>query len=142
MLHRIRKAMQNGSMMKLGATKDKVAVMGLLERGGEVRVSVVSSPRKHGLQAEVRNHVEAGAALYVDALLSDEGLVSDYAHKIVDHAVEYVSMSTVVSTPTNLITSGRCSSAVLMELTWALNRSFVSLQIATRNTPEAAAVFG
>jgi hypothetical protein len=43
------------------------------------------------LQAEVRRHVEAGSALYTDFLLSYEGLASDYAHKVVDHAVEYVN---------------------------------------------------
>ena len=72
-------------------TKDKVAVMGILERGGEVRTIVVPSRKKAVLQAEVRKHVEAGSALYSDALLSYEGLAADYAHKVVDHAVEYVS---------------------------------------------------
>lgn len=124
MLHRIRKAMQNGSMMKLGGkggagievdetfiggkarnmhlhvkarritgtgTKDKVAVIGILERGGEVRVSVVPSRKKKVLQAEVRKHVEAGSNVYTDLLLSYEGLETDYAHRVVDHAVEYVN---------------------------------------------------
>ncbi len=72
-------------------TKDKVAVMGILERGGEIRTIVVPNRKKTALQAEVRKHVEAGAALYTDALLSYEGLASDYAHKVVDHAVEYVN---------------------------------------------------
>ena len=72
-------------------TKDKVAVMGILERGGKVRTTVVANRKKHALQAEVRKHVEAGAALYTDALLSYEGLASEYAHKVVDHAVEYVN---------------------------------------------------
>ena len=70
-------------------TKDKVAVMGILERGGKVRTTVVASRRKHVLQGEVRKHVEAGAALYTDALPSYNGL-SEYAHKVVDHAVQYV----------------------------------------------------
>ncbi len=123
MLHRIRLAMQNGSLMKIGGnggeveadetfiggkarnmhlsvrnrritgtgTKDKIAVMGILERGGEVRTAVIPSRRKHVLQAEIRKHVEAGAALYTDYLLSYEGLASDYAHQVVDHAVEYVN---------------------------------------------------
>jgi len=124
MLHRIRLAMQSGSMMKLGGngggeveadetfiggkarnmhlsvrqrritgtgTKDKVAVMGLLERGGQVRTMVVPSRKKSVLQAEVKKHVEAGAALYTDFLLSYEGLAPDYAHQVVDHAVEYVN---------------------------------------------------
>src|SRR5439155_18272932 len=64
--------------------------MGMLERGGEVRTVVVDSRRKHVLQAEVKKHVEARAALYTDALLSYEGLGSEYAHQVIDHAVKYV----------------------------------------------------
>jgi transposase-like protein len=71
--------------------KDKTAVMGLLERGGKVRTQVISSRKKKELQGEVKKHVEAGAALYTDALLSYQGLSSDYAHQVVDHAVEYVN---------------------------------------------------
>jgi transposase-like protein len=71
--------------------KDKVAVMGLLERGGEVRTAIIPSRKKAVLQAEVKKHVEAGSALYTDALLSYEGLASEYAHQVVDHAVEYVN---------------------------------------------------
>ncbi len=70
--------------------KDKVAVMGILERGGKVRTTVVANRKKHALQSEVRKHVEAGAALYTDALLSYEGLAGQYAHAVVDRAVEYV----------------------------------------------------
>ena len=123
MLHRIRLALQAGTMMKVGGnggeveadetfiggkarnmhlsvkarritgtgTKDKVAVMGILERGGKVKTIVVPNRKKAALQSEIRTHVEAGAALYTDALLSYEGLAGDYAHKVVDHAVEYVN---------------------------------------------------
>ena len=70
--------------------KDKTAVMGMLERDGEVRTVVIGSRRKHVLQAEVKKHVEAGAALYTDALLSYDGLAGDYAHQVIDHAVKYV----------------------------------------------------
>jgi transposase-like protein len=72
-------------------TKDKVAVMGVLQRGGKVVTTVVPTRRKPVLQAVVRKHVEAGWALYTDFLLSYEGLASDYAHQVVDHAVEYVN---------------------------------------------------
>jgi transposase-like protein len=71
-------------------TKDKTAVMGILERGGKIRTTVVPNRKKHALQGEVRKHVEAGAALYSDSLLSYQGLAGDYAHKVVDHAVQYV----------------------------------------------------
>jgi transposase-like protein len=123
MLHRIRKAMQNGSFMKIGGNggevevdetfiggkarnmhiskrerritgtggKDKTAVMGLLERGGQIRTAIVPSRKRQILHAEVKKHVEAGAALYTDALMSYNGLGADYAHQVVDHAVEYVN---------------------------------------------------
>ncbi|MFZ1011594.1 MAG: IS1595 family transposase [Candidatus Sulfotelmatobacter sp.] len=71
-------------------TKDKTAVMGILERGGKIRTTVVPNRKRHELQSQVRKHVEAGAALYSDALLSYEGLATDYAHKVVDHALQYV----------------------------------------------------
>src|SRR5437016_3476646 len=76
---------------------DKTAVMGILERGNKekgipskVVTMVVPNRRKKTLQAEVKAHVQAGAALYSDALLSYDGLEQEYAHQVVDHAVEYV----------------------------------------------------
>jgi len=70
--------------------KDKTAVMGILERGGSVRTTVVEDRKKRALQAEVKKHVQAGAALYTDALLSYNGLTAEYAHQVIDHAVAYV----------------------------------------------------
>lgn len=70
--------------------KDKTAVMGVLERGGKVRAAPLESRKKAHIQAAVKKHVEAGSALYTDALLSYEGLAGDYAHQVVDHAVAYV----------------------------------------------------
>jgi len=70
--------------------KDKTAVLGILERGGKVRTKVIEDRKKKTLQAEVRNHVEAGSALYSDELLSYEGLAGEYADKVIDHAVKYV----------------------------------------------------
>ena len=75
--------------------KDKTPVMGILQRGKDgksrVRTSVIENRKKKAIQAEVRKHVEAGSALYTDFLLSYEGLAGEYAHKVVDHAVEYVN---------------------------------------------------
>jgi hypothetical protein len=71
--------------------KDKTAVMGILQRGGEVRAMVVPSRKKHVLQGEVKKHVEVGAALYSDALMSYSGLDLEYAHQVIDHAVAYVN---------------------------------------------------
>lgn len=76
---------------------DKTAVMGILQRGDKkkginsmVRTSVIANRRKKTIQAEVKAAVQAGSALYSDALMSYNGLESQYAHHVVDHAVEYV----------------------------------------------------
>lgn len=120
MNHRIRLALQEGSFGKLGGEvevdetfiggkarnmhiaqrkrritgtggKDKTAVLGILERGGKVRTTVVENRKKKTLQSEVHAHVEAGSALYSDELLSYDGLAARYAHQVIDHAVEYVN---------------------------------------------------
>src|SRR5665213_1542695 len=119
MMHRIRFALHSGSFEKLTGHvevdetfiggkarnmhvakrarritgtggKDKTAVMGILERGCKVRTKVIPNRKKSALQSEVRKHVEAGSALYTDALMSYEGLAGEYAHQVVDHAVAYV----------------------------------------------------
>jgi transposase-like protein len=74
--------------------KDKTPVMGILERGKDgkhstVRTTVVPSRKRKALQAEVRKHVEAGSAIYTDALQSYNGL-DEFEHQVVDHAVQYV----------------------------------------------------
>src|SRR5438034_11141511 len=71
-------------------TKGKVAVMGILERGGEIRTAVVDNRKKKTLQDEVREHVQAGSALYSDDLKSYDGLEGQYVHKVINHAVAYV----------------------------------------------------
>jgi transposase-like protein len=71
--------------------KDKVVAMGMLERGGKVRTMVVDNRRKKAIQHEVREHVEAGAAIFSDELKSYDGLQSDYQHAVINHAVEYVN---------------------------------------------------
>jgi hypothetical protein len=38
----------------------------------------------------VREHVEAGATVNTDALLSYNGLARDYVHNVIDHAEQYV----------------------------------------------------
>lgn len=71
-------------------TTGKVAVMGLLERRGEVRTTIVSNTKRKSLQSEVKAHVEAGSTVYSDALRSYNGLEQDYLHSVINHAVEYV----------------------------------------------------
>jgi len=74
-----------------GSKEHKVAVFGILERGGEVRANVIPTRRKHVLQGEIRKHVRARSAIYSDALLSYHGLNhQDFAHQVIDHAEKYV----------------------------------------------------
>jgi transposase-like protein len=74
--------------------KDKTMVMGILERGkdgkpSQVRTKIVAKRRKKALQAEVREHVQAGLAIYTDSLKSYDGL-DEFEHEVVDRAIEYV----------------------------------------------------
>jgi transposase-like protein len=71
--------------------KDKTVVMGMMERGGNVRAFVVDTRRKHELQKQIREHVEAGAAIFTDELKSNNGLEPEYQHAVINHAVEYVN---------------------------------------------------
>ena len=119
MLHRIRLAMQTGSFDKFSGEieadetyiggkarnmhkrerarkitgtggKDKTVVLGMIERGGNVRTHVVSDSKSRTLQGHVREAVEPGASVYTDSLKSYTGLPDSYDHRTVDHAERYV----------------------------------------------------
>ncbi|MGI9069674.1 MAG: IS1595 family transposase [Pyrinomonadaceae bacterium] len=117
--HRIRLAMQAGTFKKLSGHVEvdetfiggkarfmhkgdrarkihgtggsgKVAVMGLLERHGEVRTMVVPNVRRKSLHGQVNQHVEEGSTVYSDALRSYDRLAEDYTHNVINHAETYV----------------------------------------------------
>jgi transposase-like protein len=72
----------------------KVAVMGLLERSSEkklsrVRVAQVRSTKRRDLLPHVMRYVTKGAALYTDSLPSYVQLMTDYTHNVIDHAERY-----------------------------------------------------
>lgn len=69
----------------------KVAVMGLLERHGEVRTMVIPNNKRRSLQSEVNKHVEGGSTVYSDALRSYNRLGEDYIHNVINHAERYVN---------------------------------------------------
>jgi len=71
--------------------RDKTIVMGLLERGGNVRTLVIPDRQKETLQPIVREHVEVGSALFTDEMGGYKGLNDEFLHQVVDHAVEYVN---------------------------------------------------
>lgn len=89
-MHATKRAERNppkGSRRSAG----KTIVMGILERGGNVHTAVVPNVRRKPLHDEIKKHVEAGSAIYSDALHSYETLdKSDYQHHVIDHAVSYV----------------------------------------------------
>lgn len=71
-------------------SRDKVIVMGMLERGGHVRAQVVPDRNKGTLHPIVRDNVQAGSALFTDELWGYHGLDGEFQHQVVDHATRYV----------------------------------------------------
>jgi transposase-like protein len=119
MLHRIRLAMQTGSFLKSGgefevdetyiggkarnmhkgARKRKITgtgghnkakVIGMIERGGKVRVRHVPELNREHVHGFIREVAQSGASVYTDAHHSYSGLDTDYSHETVDHAEAYV----------------------------------------------------
>ncbi|HMF91134.1 MAG TPA: IS1595 family transposase [Candidatus Angelobacter sp.] len=123
MLHRIRLAMQSGSLLKLGGgenpievdetfiggkarnmhrdrhrrmllsgseNKGKTIVVGLLERGGNVRARVVANRRREVLQTVIYKNIERGSTVYSDEHSGYSGISQDYAHKVINHLEKYV----------------------------------------------------
>jgi len=85
-MHRSRRK----KIIKGRGANGKIVVMGLLERGGKVRATVVPDRNKPTLQNEVATHVEPGSHVFTDELLSYWGLNETYTHQIINHAEEYV----------------------------------------------------
>jgi transposase-like protein len=67
----------------------KEIVLGMVERGGKVRAIHVQKRSKPILQRVIREHIQAGSAIFTDALKSYDGL-DEFEHKVIDHAVAYV----------------------------------------------------
>ncbi len=57
--------------------------------------------RKNELQKQVREHVEAGSAIFTDELKSYDGLESEFQHAVINHAVEYVNENVHTNTMEN-----------------------------------------
>jgi transposase-like protein len=68
----------------------KIAVMGLLERHGEVRTMVVPNTRRKSLHGQVTQHVEQGSTVYSDSYRSYRRLEDEFIHNVINHAEEYV----------------------------------------------------
>lgn len=69
----------------------KVAVLGILERGGELRADVTPNLRARTVQDAIRANVAPGAAIMTDEHPAFTGLQGDYHHHAVNHSAgEYV----------------------------------------------------
>jgi len=71
--------------------KGKTIVFGVLERGGKVHTQVIDNRLSKTVRPILKERVVDGANLYTDVMLGYSGLESDYAHQMVNHAVEYVN---------------------------------------------------
>ncbi len=110
-MHKDRK---DKTLKKGRGSAGKTVVMGLLERhasekekekiidtldydpkkdkkASRVKVSVVSNTKRKTLQQEVKANVQAGSAVFTDALASYTGFAPTYVHDFVDHAETYVT---------------------------------------------------
>jgi transposase-like protein len=124
MLHRVRLAMQTGTFRKMRGKvevdetylgglskfmhtdkrarvitgtggKDKVPIMGILQRKGKkghstVIAKVTRRVRKKDLQPIVKAMVAKGSLVSTDNLYSYRGLAEQFRHRVIDHAVAYV----------------------------------------------------
>jgi transposase-like protein len=73
------------------STKTKAPVLGILERGGELRATTVSGVSAAELRAFVEANVARGSNVMTDEFAGYAGLAPDYHHHTVNHSAgEYV----------------------------------------------------
>lgn len=72
-------------------SKTKTPIVGLLQRGGQVRANVVKNVGRKTIEEQVTKNVRKGSRLYTDDFLSYARLGNKYRHETVSHAGgEYV----------------------------------------------------
>lgn len=77
----------------------KTVVMGMIERGGEVRAKVVDNAKHRSLLPEISENIEQGSKVYTDKLASYRNLsLLSYDHSSVDHRYGYVEGATHTNT--------------------------------------------
>jgi transposase-like protein len=117
--HRVRSMMETGTFLRLSGTVEvdetwvggkpaamhanrrtemrrrgfpKVCVMGLKERGGQVRLRVIQNTKAETLQPAIRRFVKKGEMLYTDNARAYQGIEKDFDHHTVNHfAGQYVT---------------------------------------------------
>jgi transposase-like protein len=90
-LHRIRTAMQVGSIEKLsGEVEIDETVLGIVQRKGKVRARVVARAKKEDLIPIIHENVEPSSNVFTDQARVYANLHRAYIHETVNHAIEYV----------------------------------------------------
>src|SRR5450631_3478980 len=77
-------------MTTVGKIAAKTAVMGMLERGGKVRATVLGQRVGQRMQQIVRENVDASAWVMTDEFPGYHGLKDGYTHLVVNHLDRYV----------------------------------------------------
>lgn len=73
------------------STDTKVPVVGLLQRGGEVRVSIVPNVKMNTIEQQIIKNVKIGSQLYTDTFASYGKIGTLFNHEAVNHSRgEYV----------------------------------------------------
>jgi transposase-like protein len=88
-MHKSRKAKKLEG--KGGGVAGKIAVQGILERGGYIRARVIDNSQFQNVVPAVRENVQAGSHVYTDQLRSYFGLRAKYEHDVINHAEMYVN---------------------------------------------------
>jgi len=83
--------MHKSRRARMTAYDSKTAVMGMLERGGKVRATVLGNKRRGTVMQEiVRENVASGTWVMTDEFSGYQGLKNDYTHLVVNHLDRYV----------------------------------------------------
>jgi len=81
------------------STEEKVPVMALVERGGNVRTRVIDRVTGKNLKQAIRENVDKSATVMTDEFASYRGLHKEFNHKTVNHSKkEYVRGEAHVNT--------------------------------------------
>ena len=89
-LHRLRNETPDHKARISPKYLGKTVVLGLLERGGQVRAQVVPDRRLAHVQKFVRQNAEKGATLHTDEFENYKHFADEYEHKVVNHLEKYV----------------------------------------------------
>jgi len=81
---------KRGIRAKADGNWGKTVVLGLLQRDGHVRAAVAPSRRRHHVQANIVDNIEAGSKLYTDESHAYEGLPAGFVREFVNHMEHYV----------------------------------------------------